>query len=66
MVKLVDLSAEYDEANDKIISDYKTLINNLDQKIQLTMLNNDNILKEEEEKLKEAKILEEQHKEKLE
>ena len=66
LVKLVDLSAEYDEANDKIISDYKILINNLDQKIQLTMLNNDNILKEEEEKLKEAKILEEQHKEKLE
>ena len=66
LVKLVDISAEYDEANDKIISDYKTLITNLDQKIQLTMINNDNILKEEEEKLKEAKILEEQHKEKLE
>ena len=66
LIKLVDISAEYDEANDKIISDYKTLISNLDQKIQLTMINNDNILKEEEEKLKDAKILEEQHKEKLE
>jgi hypothetical protein len=42
LVKLVDISAEYDEANDKIISDYKTLISNLDQKIQLTMINNDN------------------------
>ena len=65
MVKLVDISAEYDEANDKIISDYKTLISNLNQKIQLTMINNDNILKEEE-KLKDTKILEEQDKEKLE
>ena len=66
LVQLVNFSAEYDEANDKIINDYKTLITNLDQKIQLTMKNNENILKEEEEKLKQAKILEEQHKEKLE
>ena len=66
LVQLVNLSSEYDEANDKIINDYKTLITNLDQKIQMTLINNDNILKEEEEKLKSAKILEEQHKEKLE
>ena len=66
LVKLVDLSSEYDEANDKIINDYKTLITNLDQKIQMTLVNNENILKDEEEKLKSAKILEEQHKEKLE
>ena len=64
--QLVNLSSEYDEANDKIINDYKTLITNLDQKIQMTLINNDNILREEEEKLKSAKILEEQHKEKLE
>ena len=64
--QLVNLSSEYDEANDKIINDYKTLITNLDQKIQMTLINNENILKEEEEKLKSAKILEEQHKEKLE
>jgi hypothetical protein len=64
--QLVNLSSEYDEANDKIINDYKTLITNLDQKIQMTLISNDNILKEEEEKLKSAKILEEQHKEKLE
>ena len=66
LVQLVNLSSEYDEANDKIINDYKTLITNLDQKIQMTLLNNENILKEEDEKLKSAKILEEQHKEKLE
>ena len=66
LVQLVNLSSEYDEANDKIINDYKTLITNLDQKIQMTLVNNDNILKEEDEKLKSAKILEEQHKEKLE
>ena len=66
LIQLVNLSSEYDEANDKIINDYKTLITNLDQKIQMTLLNNDSILKEEQEKLKSAKILEEQHKEKLE
>ena len=66
LVKLVDISSEYDEANDKIINDYKTLITNLDQKIQMTLINNENILKDEEEKLKSAKMLEEQHKEKLE
>ena len=63
---LVNISSEYDEANDKIVSDYKTLIANLDSKIQITSLNNEEILKEEEEKLNQAKILEEQHKEKLE
>ena len=63
---LVNISSEYDEANDKIVSDYKTLISNLDQKIQITSVNNEEILKEEEEKLNQAKILEEQHKEKLE
>ena len=41
----MNLSSEYDEANDKIINDYKTLITNLDQKIQMTLVNNDNILK---------------------
>ena len=66
LVELVNLSSEYDEANDKIINDYKTLITNLDQKIQMTLVENENILKEEDEKLKSAKILEEQHKEKLE
>ena len=63
---LVNISSEYDEASDKIVSDYKTLISNLDQKILVTSLNNDEIIKEEKEKLKQAKILEEQHKEKLE
>ena len=63
---LVNISTEYDEATDKIVSDYKTLIQNLDQKIQITSVNNDIILKEEKEKLKEEKILEEKHKEKLE
>ena len=63
---LVNISSEYDEANDKIVSDYKTLISNLDQKIQITSVNNDLIIKEEKEKLEQAKILEEQHKEKLE
>ena len=66
LVQLVNLSSEYDEANDKIINDYKTLITNLDQKIQMTLVKNESILKEEDEKLKSAKILEEQHKEKLE
>ena len=63
---LVNISSEYDEANDKIVSDYKTLISNLDQKIQITSVNNEQILKEVEEKLNQAKNLEEQHKEKLE
>ena len=66
LVQLVNLSSEYDEANDKIINDYKTLITNLDQKIQMTLIKNESILREEDEKLKSAKILEEQHKEKLE
>ena len=60
------LSSEYDEANDKIVSDYKTLISNLDQKIKNTSMKNDEILKEENDKLEQAKILEEKHKEKLE
>jgi len=63
---LVNISTEYDEASDKIISDYKTLITNLDQKIQITSVNNEVILKEEKEKLKQEKIMEEKHKEKLE
>ena len=64
--ELVNLSSEYDEANDKIVSDYKTLISNLDQKIKNTSMKNDEILKEENDKLEQAKILEEKHKEKLE
>ena len=63
---LVNISSEYDEANDKILSDYKKLISNLDQKIQITLANNEETLKEEKEKLKQAKILEEEHKLKLE
>ena len=64
--ELVNISSEYDEASDKIVSDYKNLISNLDQKIQITSVNNEEILKEEKDKLKQAKQLEEKHKEKLE
>ena len=64
--ELVNISSEYDEASDKIVSDYKNLISNLDQKIQITSVNNEEILKEEKDKLKQAKLLEEKHKEKLE
>ena len=63
---LVNISSEYDEASDKIVTDYKKLISNLDQKIQITSVNNEEILKDEKEKLKQAKILEEEHKVKLE
>ena len=66
LTTLVNLSSEYDEAVDKIVTDYKKLIEKLDEKIIQTKEINNNILKEKEEKLKQAKKLEDEHKEKLE
>ena len=64
LTTLVNLSSEY--AVDKIVTDYKKLIEKLDEKIIQTKEINNNILKEKEEKLKQAKKLEDEHKEKLE
>ena len=64
--KLVNLSCEYNEATESIEEDYKRLISNLDKKISETTEKNDKILKEKKQKLEEAKILEDIHKEKLE
>ena len=66
LITLVNISSEYDEATDKIIEDYKKLVENLDRKISETKEINTNILKLKEEKLKEAKQLEDEHKTKLE
>ena len=66
LITLVNISSEYDEATDKIVEDYKKLIENLDKKIAETIDINSNILKLKEQKLKEAKQLEDEHKTKLE
>ena len=66
LVTLVNISSEYDEATDKIVEDYKKLVENLDQKIKETIEVNNSIMKNQEEKLKEAKLLEDEHKIKLE
>ena len=66
LVTLVNISSEYDEASEKIVEDYKKLVENLDHKIKETIEVNNQIIKEGEEKLREAKLLEDQHKIKLE
>ena len=66
LVKLVNLSCEYNEATDQIVQDYKKLVENLDKKISETKERNNKILQEKESRLDEAKKKEDEHKLKLE
>ena len=64
--KLVNLSCEYNEASDQILKDYKQLVDNLDNKMNLTKEQNKKILFEKSNRLEEAKKQEDEHKSKLE
>ena len=66
LIKLVNLSCEYNEATDQIVQDYKKLVENLDKKMAETKEKNTKILQEKESKLDEAKKKEDEHKLKLE
>ena len=66
LVKLVNLSCEYNEATDQIVEDYKKLVENLDRKMAETKERNTKILKEKESRLEEARKKEDEHKLKLE
>ena len=66
LIKLVNLSCEYNEATETIIEDYKKLVENLDKKMSETKEKNTKILLEKEIKLEEAKKKEDEHKLKLE
>ena len=66
LVKLVNLSCEYNEATEQIVEDYKKLVENLDKKMAETKERNTKILKEKESRLEEAKKKEDEHKLKLE
>ena len=66
LVKLVNLSCEYNEATDQIVQDYKQLVENLDKKMSETKERNTKILLEKESRLEEAKKKEDEHKLKLE
>ena len=66
LIKLVNLSCEYNEATDQIVQDYKKLVENLDKKMAETKERNSKILLEKENKLDEAKKKEDEHKLKLE
>ena len=66
LVKLVNLSCEYNEATDQIVQDYKRLVENLDKKINETKERNNKIIMEKESRLEEAKKKEDEHKLKLE
>ena len=66
LLKLVNISSEYDEATAKIVDDYKKLVFNLDNKMKTMKEINTKQIIDKEEKLRQAKILEDQHKKKLE
>ena len=66
LVKLVNISCEYNEATDQIVQDYKKLVENLDRKMSETKEKNTKILLEKETRLEEAKKKEDEHKLKLE
>ena len=66
LLKLVNISTEYDEVTAKIVDDYKILVSNLDDKMKTMKEINTQLIIDKEEKLKQAIILEEQHKKKLE
>ena len=66
LLTLVNISSEYDDATAKIIDDYKKLVANLDNKMISMKEINTKLIIDKEEKLKQAKILEDQHKKKLE
>ena len=66
LLKLVNLSGEYDEATETIVEDYKKLIEKLDKKVKETIDINNNILQERHELLLKEKKLEDEHKIKLE
>ena len=66
LLKLVNISTEYDEATAKIVEDYKVLVTNLDDKLKKMKEINTKIIIDKEEKLMQAKNLEDQHKKKLE
>ena len=66
LLKLVNLNSEYDEATAKIVEDYKLLVTNLDNKMKSMKEVNTKLIIDKEEKLRQAKILEDQHKKKLE
>ena len=66
LIKLVNLNSEYDEATAKIVDDYKILVANLDNKMKSMKEINTKLIIDKEELLKQAKILEDQHKKKLE
>ena len=66
LIELVNIGSEYDEATAKIIEDYKLLVLNLDNKMKKMKEMNTKIIIDKEEKLKQAKLLEDQHKKKLE
>ena len=66
LLKLVNISSEYDEATEKIVEDYKKLVLNIDNKMKTMKEINTKQIIDREEKLIQAKILEDQHKKKLE
>ena len=66
LLKLVNINSEYDYATSKIVDDYKILVSNLDNKMKSMKEINTKLILDKEEKLKQAKILEDQHKRKLE
>ena len=66
LLKLVSISSEYDYATAKIVDDYKILVSNLDEKMISMKEINTKLISDQEEKLRQAKILEDQHKKKLE
>ena len=62
LLKLVNIGSEYDEASAKIVEDYKQLVSNLDNKMKTMIEINTKLIIDKEEKLRQAKILEDQHK----
>ena len=66
LMKLVNLTGEYDEATETIVEDYKKLIEKLDKKVKDTIDINNGILRERHEILLKEKKLEDEHKTKLE
>ena len=66
LLLLVNKGSEYDDATDKIVEDYKKLLSELDDKIKKMKEINNKVLLDKEDKLLQAKMLEIQHKMKLE
>ena len=66
LLKLVNISSEYDEATAKIVDDNKILVSNLDSKIKTMKEINTKLIIDKEDKLTQAIILEDLHKKKLE